>query len=108
MTLSQAEAEKLARQLKHVDPYALSSLGPEIGSLCDHIISGSMKREIENAAFKQADAEIAKWGVRAHVRLHAGEMTAQEMRSILAVVSAIRASVHRALITPAKTIDTEG
>lgn len=48
--MTQSEAEKLARQLKHVDPYALSSLGPEIGSLCDHILSGDMKREIENAA----------------------------------------------------------
>lgn len=30
-----------------------------------------------------------------HIRLHAGEMTAQEMRTVLAVLRAIRAEVRR-------------
>ena len=38
---------------------------------------------------------VEQWLKPAHVRLHAGEMSAQEMRSVLAVVSAIAAGVQR-------------
>ena len=51
--------------------------------------------EVQRAR-EEALAEIAKWQKPSHVRLHAGEMTAQEMRSVQAVLGAIA----RALATP--------
>jgi hypothetical protein len=35
-----------------------------------------------------------RWSRQAHVRLHAGEMTAQEMRSVQAVLGAVRREVE--------------
>lgn len=36
-----------------------------------------------------------KWTIRDHIRLHAGEMTAQEMRTALAVARGILADLKR-------------
>jgi hypothetical protein len=38
---------------------------------------------------------IDKWQDPDHIRLHAGEMTNQEMRSVLAVLRAVRAEIVR-------------
>ena len=38
---------------------------------------------------------IDKWQDPDHIRLHAGEMTTQEMRSVLAVLRAVRAEIVR-------------
>lgn len=38
---------------------------------------------------------IDKWHDPDHIRLHAGEMTNQEMRSVLAVLRAVRAELVR-------------
>jgi hypothetical protein len=44
---------------------------------------------------------IDKWQDPDHIRLHAGEMTAQEMRSVLAVLRAVRADIARPYIKTA-------
>lgn len=49
------EAEKLARELKA--SAHISVFSGEITRLCDHILSGDMKREIENAAYRRT----AEW-----------------------------------------------
>lgn len=47
-------------------------------------------------AAKQAIvAKLTKWLEPAHMQLHAGEMTAQERRTVKAVVAAIIAEVNR-------------
>ena len=38
---------------------------------------------------------IDKWQDPDHIRLHGGEMTAQEMRSVLAILRAVRAEIVR-------------
>lgn len=38
---------------------------------------------------------IDRWQDPDYIRLHAGEMTAQEMRSVLAVLRAVRAEILR-------------
>lgn len=45
--------------------------------------------------FDRAIRIMDKWSDPDHIRLHAGEMTNQEMRSVLAVVRAIRAEIMR-------------
>lgn len=40
---------------------------------------------------------LASWSKAQHIRLHAGEMTAQEMRSVKAVVAAIRREIEQQL-----------
>ena len=56
------------------------------------------ERSIHDGAF-HAGVEFAaevcdKWMNPDYIRLHAGEMTAQEMRSVLAVVKAIAAEIR--------------
>lgn len=57
MTITQSEAEKLARTaraLMGIERTTLDGVRDGIIKLCDHILTGSMKREIENAAFERA------------------------------------------------------
>lgn len=66
MTLTQSEAEKLARTLRgllQIERTTLDGVRDGIMMLCDHILSGSMKREIENAAYEQVARELyeCKW-----------------------------------------------
>lgn len=58
IALTQSEVEKLARKLRSetllprgADPIVS---GQDLRALCDHILSGDMQREIENAAYKRA------------------------------------------------------
>lgn len=50
-------------------------------------------RRFHDAGRQQAVAVIDKWLDPQHIKLHAGEMTAQEMRSVLAVLRGIRAEI---------------
>lgn len=45
-------------------------------------------------ALEEALAAIALWQSPSHVRLHAGEMTAQEMRSVQAVLGGIASRIR--------------
>jgi hypothetical protein len=62
-----------------------------------------IKKEIEQMKEIQLirTLEIKKilqnWQRADHIRLHAGEMTAQEMRSVKAVVKAIEANINETL-----------
>lgn len=61
MTNDEVEAEKMARALRPGDELPADwmlhnvTVG-ELRSFCDHILSGDMKREIENAAYRNARA----------------------------------------------------
>ena len=48
------------------------------------------KTEAAESSFAAMRAALEQWSRPDHIRLHAGEMTAQEMRSVLAVVNAIK------------------
>lgn len=95
MTLNQSEAEKLARELRCAGSYGVNEV-ELIHQLCYHILSGDMKREIENAAYARC-AVLAE-----SMSLHTG--TRGNPRG--AFQSA--ATAIRALVTSAKTADTEG
>jgi hypothetical protein len=45
----------------------------------------------------EIQAILKNWQRADHIRLHAGEMTAQEMRSVKAVVRAIEANINRVI-----------
>lgn len=49
----------------------------------------------EAVGLSRAYGVIDKWLDPDHIRLHAGEMTNQEMRSVLAVLRAVRAELGR-------------
>ena len=51
----------------------------------------------EAVGLSRAYGIIDKWLDPDHIRLHAGEMTNQEMRSVLAVLRAVRAELGRPL-----------
>lgn len=61
--MKQDEAEKLAREVRNElgrdqgenEP----SFKADIVRLCDHILSGDMRREIENAAYRRAANKLA-------------------------------------------------
>lgn len=59
--MRQDEAERLARKMRSetflprgADPVVS---GQDLRALCDHILSGDMRREIENAAYERAALE---------------------------------------------------
>lgn len=62
MTLTQDEAEKLARKLRPTSVHGLpEEVDPrDLQRLCNHILSGDMKREIENAARLEAMEAIQR------------------------------------------------
>lgn len=67
-----------------------------------HIWSNMSKagQKLINAAHEalglaRAYGVIDRWMDPDHIRLHAGEVTAQEMRTVLAVLRAIRAEIGR-------------
>lgn len=62
--------------------------------------------EVQRAR-EEALTEIAKWQKPQHVRLHAGEMTAQEMRSVQAVLGAIVRSLSTPPAEPAGGHDAD-
>lgn len=61
--MTQDEAEKLARLMRpQADTDSMTGIirsSGDLRALCDHILSGDMRREIENAALRRA-AEVAE------------------------------------------------
>lgn len=57
--MTQDEAETLARTVKLSAGYELDG---KVGDLCDHILSGDMRREIENAAYDRIALECERNG----------------------------------------------
>jgi hypothetical protein len=51
----------------------------------------------EAVGLSRAYGVIDTWLDPDHIRLHAGEMTAQEMRSVLAVLRGVRADIGRGI-----------
>jgi len=58
---------------------------------------GTNKRGKARADSDAILATVEKWTDRSHIRLHAGEMTAQEMRTALAVANGILSDLKRGL-----------
>lgn len=52
-------------------------------------------KNLEAMGLRNALGVLDRWLDPDHIRLHAGEMTTQEMRSVLAVLRAVRADVAR-------------
>lgn len=68
-------------------------------STSDEQVIGYMREAWEAAAEAERAACAAivdKWSDGGHLKLHAGEMTAQELRTVQAVVNAIKADIRGA------------
>lgn len=52
-------------------------------------------KNLEAMGLRNSLNVLDKWLDPDHIRLHAGEMTTQEMRSVLAVLRAVRADLAR-------------
>ena len=50
-------------------------------------------KNLEALGLRNSLAVMDRWLDPDHIRLHAGEMTTQEMRSVLAVLRAVRAEL---------------
>lgn len=113
--MNQDEAEKLARAtraLMGIERTTLDGVRDGIMMLCNYIIAGDHKRSIENAAFERA-AKVAHQYVNKPLgdeRQNTQEAFDNGMNYEAGGcdnASAIEEGI-RALITPAKTADTEG
>lgn len=54
-----------------------------------------LNKNLEAMALGKALGVLDRWLDPDHIRLHAGEMTTQEMRSVLAVLRAVRLDIAR-------------
>lgn len=99
--MKQEDAETMARFALE---RGLKSFSDEdVLSLCRYIV-GDMRREIENAAYKQA-AQLAQ---DCFPPAHTYASENGDLYAAQDSASRIIASAIRSLITPAKTADTEG
>ena len=99
------EAEKLALKIRES---VIGRSWLQVRDLCDHILSGSMKREIENAAFERAAKLAEDFGDAEEARgnISMAGQTMFEARQAKATARDVATNIRR-LITPAKTADTE-
>lgn len=71
---------------------AIASLNDRLAA-ADRIVAEPSIKKAVAAERERCRAIASRWLSADHIRLHAGEMTAQELRSVRAVVAAIRREI---------------
>lgn len=104
--MKQDEAEKLARKLL-AGTCLTNRRANDIRDLCNHILSGNHKCEIENAARLEAMEAIRRGCQACEGTGYASQNVAPGQESECEYCGRPMDAIH-ALITPTKTADTEG